>query len=131
MRQNIVHQTPLKMFIGRCVELFCPPISKKAILEKFYKAAKKHPYESSNYVSTAGACYGTKNIIRKDVYGTPVYMDYCGFKVPLPEKWDEYLKIYYKDYMKFPPETERNKGLAQTFDIDDKDYQNIKDVFGK
>ncbi len=128
MRQNIVHPTPIKLFIGRCIELFCPPVSKKILLKQFYKILNKYPYESATYVSSAGACYGIKNIMKKDMYGTPEYMEYCGFKVPVPEKWDDYLKNYYKDYMKCPPEAERNKGFALTFDIADSDYEKIKEV---
>ena len=127
-RQGIVHPTSLKLFVGRCVELFYPPVSKKILLKQFYKLSEKYFYENAKHVSSAGACYGTKNIMIKDIYGDPVYTDYCGFKVPIPEKWDEYLKNYYKDYMKFPSISEQEKGLAMTFEINADDYKKVKGI---
>ena len=52
---------------------------------------------------------------------------YCEFNAPLPEKWDYYLKRYYKDYMKLPPETEREFWLNFTMDIDDRDYLAVEE----
>ena len=53
---------------------------------------------------------------------------YCDFEAPLPEKWDFYLKRYYKDYMKLPPEEERSFWLNFMLDIDETDYAMVKDV---
>lgn len=128
LRQNIVHPSPIKNFIGRCVELFCPPISKKQLKKQYYKILNKYPYEDAKYVTSAGACYGVKNIMEKSVYGTPVMMDYCGFSVPLPEQWEFYLTKYYKEYMNFPPESEQKKGLSFETDIADEDYEKLRDV---
>ncbi len=39
---------------------------------------------------------------------TPMYVDFEDDKVPVPEKYDSYLTIAYKDYMKLPPEDMRH-----------------------
>ena len=98
------------------------------LISKYYDILKDYPYANANYVTSAGACYGTKNILPKEIYGDPAWVDYCDFKVPIPEKWDDYLKNYYKEYMEFPSEEIRNKGLSLTFEIYDEDYEKVKDI---
>ena len=130
-RRLIVHKTFLRMSIGKCIELFCSPFSCRQLIKQYHRMLKDYSYDDADFVTSGGACYGIKNILPKDIYGTPVWKDYCDFKVPVPEKWDEYLKNYYKDYMKYPSEEERNRGLAFTFDISDEEYEMIKDVLGE
>lgn len=126
--QFVMHPSFIKTCIAKFIEIFCPIYTKKQLLKQYYKIANKHPFETANYVTSAGACYGSKNIMEKSIYGTPVMMDYCGFSVPLPEQWEFYLTKYYKEYMNFPPESEQKKGLSFETDIADEDYEKLRDV---
>ena len=128
MRQNIVHPSFVKNCIGKFIEVFCSPYSKKTLTKQYYKLISKYDYQSSEYVMNACGHYGAKNIFDKSVFGNPVMVQYCDFEVPIPEKWDYYLKRYYKDYMKFPPEKERNFWLNFTLPIDERDYSMVRDV---
>ena len=127
-RQNIVSPNPIKNLIGKTIELFCSPFSKKRLTKQYYKIISKYPYESSRYVMNACGHYGAKNIFEKEVFGEPVWKKYCDFEVPLPNQWDFYLKRYYKEYMNLPPEEERNFWLAFELSIDERDYETVKDV---
>ena len=127
-RSNIVHLTPVKAVIGRMVEIFCSPFSKKALTKQYYRILERYPYDEAKYVMNACGHYGAKNIFEKTVFGTPEWKEYCDFTVPLPAQWDFYLKRYYKDYMSLPPEQERNFWLAFQMDIDDRDYEKLKEV---
>ena len=120
--------SPIKNIIGKAIEIFCSPLSCRALGRRYYSMTEKYEYDSAETVYSGGGCYGTRNIMSKSFYGTPTWVDYCGFKAPIPEKWDAYLKQYYKDYMKFPPEEEQNKGLSLTYSISDADYEKIKEV---
>ena len=43
---------------------------------------------------------------------------YAGISVPIPQNYDKYLTHFYGEYMQYPPEEERNKGLNFTMVID-------------
>ncbi len=127
-RQNIVHPSLLKNIIGKAVELFCSPFSKKQLTKQYHKIMNKYPYDTAEYIMNACGHYGAKNIFKKEVFGTPVWKPYSGFEVPLPQQWDFYLRRYYKEYMELPPEEERNKWFSFELQIDDRDYEMIKEV---
>ena len=127
-RRFILHMSFIKNIIGKLIEVFHTPYTCRQLVNKHYKLLKDYSYDTSTYVTSGGACYGIKNILPKSIYGTPVWVDYCDFKVPIPEKWDEYLRNYYNDYMSFPPEEIRNKGLNTVCNIGDEDYEKIKEV---
>ncbi len=127
MRKLLSHPNAIKLFIARLIEIFCSPFSKKELTRQYYKILEKYPYESANYVMNACGHYGAKNIFEKEVFGTPEWKEYCGFEVPIPEKWDFYLRRYYKDYMQLPPQEERDYWLSYQLKINDKDFERIKD----
>ena len=126
-RSNISHPTKVKNIIGRMIEIFCSPYSKKRLAKQYDKLISKYDYESATYVMNACGHYGAKNIFEKSVLGTPVMVPYCDFEVPIPEQWDFYLRRYYKEYMQYPPEEERNFWLGFTLEIDDRDYAVIEE----
>ena len=83
-------------------------------LLEFQKLCEKYPYESSEYVTNPCGHYGVKNILPKSVFGTPKRVKYLDMMLPVPEKTDEYLTHYYKDYMKYPPQEEIDRLMAFT-----------------
>lgn len=127
-RKTICHPNIIKNTIGKAIEMFCSPFTKAQIYQQYYKLVSEYPFDTANFVMNACGHYGSKNILKKEVFGTPEWKPYCDFFVPIPEQWDFYLKRYYKDYMQFPPEEERNYWLSFKLYIDERDYEAIKDV---
>ena len=56
-------------------------------------------YEYVRYLST--------DLRRKCLYDKAVYMDFEGYKMPVPVGYDEYLRDQYGDYTQLPPEDKR------------------------
>lgn len=65
-----------------------------------------------------------KSIIPASVYGTPVRLEFEGHLFNAPQQYVEFLTKFYGDYMKLPPESER-QGHGDT--IISFDYQAHKD----
>lgn len=76
--------------------------SDEYLYEKYSELINKYPFEESEYVTNPCGKYSTKNVLRKEIYGEPVYVDFEGCKYPIPSQIDTYLKHYYGDYMKIP-----------------------------
>ena len=129
MRSNISNPNAVKLFIGKMIEIFCSPFSRKQLRKQYYNILNHYPYETSEYVMNSCGHYGEKNILKKEIYGNPAWFEYDGMSVPIPQQWDLYLKHYYKDYMSFPPEEEIKPWLSFTLEIDDGDYETVKEYF--
>ena len=74
------------------------------------KREKLHSkYKNRNYdkVVSYNGMYGNKEIIPKEYLGNGIEKEFEGIKVNIPEKYDLYLKHFYGDYMKLPPEDKR------------------------
>lgn len=54
----------------------------------------------------------SKQCMPKEVYGTPQLVEFSGRLYYAPERLDEYLTRIFKDYMKLPPEKERQANLG-------------------
>lgn len=54
---------------------------------------------------------GTKNIIEKSVYGSPIMVEYSGMQLPIAEQYEKYLTHYYGDYKKYPSDEIIENGL--------------------
>lgn len=88
-----------------------------ACLSVFYRSVRSELQISKAYLS----CYGVRNlegcayaasvrcwrnkrlVLKHDIWGEPVYADFCGLRAPLPAKYEEYLSILYGAYMELPP----------------------------
>ena len=71
----------------------------------------KYDFEKSEYVTQPCGKYGLKNVIKKELYGTPVPRMLGDKKYPTPELIEEYLTHYYGDYMKTPSEETKQKSI--------------------
>ena len=128
MRSNISHPNFLKNCVGKLIEVFCSPYSKKKLTKQYYDLISKYDYQNAKYVMNACGHYGAKNIFEKSVFGRPVMMSYNNLQVPVPERWDFYLKRYYEDYMELPSEKERKFWLDFSLDIDERDFLLVEGV---
>lgn len=98
-----------KKLIRYVIKLVLLPISRQWLINKFQNYCSKYPYNTAEYVSNLAGHYGTKNVLKKSIYGNGSVVKYGGFDVKIPEQYDSYLKHYYGDYLKLPPKTERNE----------------------
>lgn len=73
------------------------------ISEFLEKQLKRIPYDSDckrvRYLSCKGA--------EKSCFAEICWIDFEGYKMPIPEGYDQYLKNAYGDYMQLPPEKSR------------------------
>lgn len=77
--------------------------------DNFHKFLKTYPYETSKYVATFMGAAKMNEILPKEVYGVGSDYEYEGMLIKGPDKYDEYLRHFYGDYMTPPPEQDRNR----------------------
>ncbi len=84
------------------------PIKIKSNLKKWLlrKIINLQSYTSSLCGEVLSMNY-EKSIISTSIYGQPVSIEFEGQKFNAPEKYTDYLKHFYGDYMKLPKESER------------------------
>lgn len=60
------------------------------------------------------------NLTSNKILGTPLYKNFENMKLPIPQKYDEYLKNIYGDYMKIPSkeQIERNTHTPYILDLE-------------
>ena len=79
-------------------------------------------YEYVRYLST--------DLRRKCLYDKAVYLDFEGYKMPVPVGYDEYLRDQYGDYTQLPPESKRKPITDNIFFYDlDHSYLNYKGIY--
>lgn len=66
--------------------------------------------ETSRYGFFYGRTHFKTAITPKDIYGTPLYVDFEDTKLPVPEHYHEYLTQMFGNYMQLPPK-DQQKGL--------------------
>ena len=88
-------------------------------LNEFYRECAKYPYQESTYVTNPCGHYGTKNILPKSFFGEPKRVEYLDMMLPVPEKSEEYLQHYYKNYMLYSSKEEINKMMQYTIEIEE------------
>lgn len=103
------------LWAGRKLLLW--PVTLGTIRRAFERMCTRHPFEDARYVMNPCGFYGVKNILPKAVFGTPVRVRYLEAMLPVPERYEEYLRHYYKDYMKYPSQEAQEAGLKFTVEI--------------
>jgi len=99
-------------------------------LSKFYsvdklhrlldKTFKKYNNEDNEFTVNLASYYSyKKQTVLNDVYGTPRYVKFEGYDLPIPNKAEYLLTRIYGDYMQLPPLEKRK--IKHHFDVEDKD----------
>ena len=68
--------------------------------------------ESKQVCSMASKYSYTKQTMDKEIYGTPILLEFEGKKYYAPQKFEFYLKKLYGDYMKMPSEEHKKKVMS-------------------
>lgn len=84
-------------------------------LDKLDRLLKKYPPERSDYyVNFMGqTSYKFNELFKKEVYGRKTWYPFEDFSLVGPERYDEYLKSLYGDYMTPPKEADRNAHVSR------------------
>ena len=81
----------------------------KKLLDKIDRLLKKYPPDKSDYYfNFMGSTHAFREIFTKEVFGSHALYDFEDLKLVGPKNYDFYLRSLYGDYMKLPPENERN-----------------------
>lgn len=83
------------------------------LYRQFDKILYNCDYATTELVTNPCGKYSLKNVIPKSWYGTPTNHIFGQKSYPIPEKIDEYLRHYYKDYMKVPPKEEQDRMMNE------------------
>ena len=67
--------------------------------------------------------YGCKDLYNNEIFGSGTIVCFEGIHVVVPEKYDEYLKQLYGDYLKLPPEDKRESHHDAIFVSTSCEYQ--------
>ncbi len=98
---KIVRHTPIQHLV-----------SYNKMWEKLDKAMKAYPIDKAEYYVNFMGMYKFKDMIPKAVYGKGTLYEFEGEMFNGPEDYDTFLKTLYGDYMKLPPEDQRNKHMS-------------------
>ncbi len=87
----------------------CSSLNSTKLLNKIDKLLKKYPISSSKYVfNFMGSTHAFREIFNKECFAEGTKYDFEDMRLIGPKNYDFYLKKLYGDYMKLPPENERN-----------------------
>ena len=96
---NVINNKFLYNIFRRILKIF----GKKNILKYCSKQVKKYSCQDCEEWCSVFDRDGLKiNSITKTIMGKPTYVPFEDIELPIPEKYDEYLKHIYGDYMKIP-----------------------------
>ena len=78
--------------------------------QKMHRLAMKYPFGKTRFAGVSMTIkYGAREKLPAEVFASAVQVDFCGRKFPAPVGYDAYLKALYRDYMKLPPESQRDE----------------------
>lgn len=91
--------------------------NKTIFCEQFEDEYSRYNYDDCEYVLEVNGKSRIEEIFDKSYYGTPKRIKYNDYYVNVPEKYDDYLKQWYGDYLKYPNQIIINDCLNKKYDI--------------
>lgn len=82
-------------------------VSYRSVLDKFNRKITQKGFDETEYVAVYSSPYRAKEVMKRNVYGTPSTVWFEDGYFSAPADPDAYLKNIYGDYMKLPPENQR------------------------
>jgi len=129
--KNLIHVVSMRQLGYEPVSSACnvlyyitKPLSVHKIIKisEFVSSCRKN---GEYYVDYASYIECTKETAPIDYYGEPIMLEFEGEKFPAPCKYDFILEKLYGDYMKLPPEGERENHNAAVILFDVKEGEHI------
>lgn len=91
-----------QLFIANLAAKFIRLMDSDKLADKLEKKAFSGEYESSKYIGICFGVYGGREVMDKEIFGTPRLYQFGNIKVYGAENADLFLKSLYGDYMKLP-----------------------------
>lgn len=85
---------------------------------KLDRAMKAYPVDKAKYYVNFMGMYKFKDMIEKSVYGKGASYQFEDAFYNGPEDYDTFLKHLYGDYMKLPPENQRNQHFTNVLSVE-------------
>lgn len=85
-----------------------PTSLKQSMKKMLIKKITKKPKKSSEICGEVLSMGYEKAVVPESMYGEPQKLEFEGYEFNAPNQYIEYLTNFYGDYMKLPPESERN-----------------------
>jgi lipopolysaccharide cholinephosphotransferase len=102
----------VKSIIARILRFLFYPIGKERLLAYIDRCIFAHVAEASELFVNYYGRWHNKEIVKKEIFGTPKEYEYNGHLFYGVEDANAYLTRLYGDYLKLPPEEERNAHLT-------------------
>ena len=85
----------------------CIPFSAKRLLRRTVSLCAERDWNDCALSGIPVGAYAMREIMPKEVMGTPTLYRFEGIEIYGPEKYDEYLTRVYRDWRRLPPEEKR------------------------
>lgn len=98
------------------------------IFDRIQKKSQKYNADKTGFVATTSAVvYGYKRChFHSEDFDAQIWIDFEGFKFPVPSGWDRILHDIYGDYLELPPLADRGGWHGSLWYDPDKSYMEIK-----
>ena len=107
MKASYIYDSGLfgcKVIIKRSLRSLMAPIPLKWLNSIREKIMTEHANKETKFVCSTASHYGyDKQVMEREIYGTPILLEFEDAMYFAPQKWDEYLTRIYGDYMTPPP----------------------------
>lgn len=108
----------LKNFAIACLRVFAQMYTQDKLLKKIREISSTYNYDTSEYVGEFVDETGAKRIFRREDYGKGLPMAFENITLTAPTEYEKILRQFYGDYMRIPPEGERE---VHDFELYDKE----------
>jgi len=96
-----------KTIVKILLSIFRSDRTRYKIWKHYEKAIFNNREKNSQYVRVFGQFHTFSKFYPIEIFEKIIFVPFENTMMPVPEKYDEYLTVLYKDYMKRPPENER------------------------
>ena len=94
-------------FVRKTIGFFFRKTYREHLLRQLAAISYRYDFNTSTLVAVYCGSYGPKEVFPKEWLQSTVPFSFEGLTVDLPSGYDYYLRQYYGDYMKLPPEEQR------------------------